>query len=242
MVEVLVEAYLVLRLVTNNKNKPMWERYMYLYSKYPITATSDIITIFPVIVGIIFYKYLSKEIKTLFYFSVIHFIGDIYSTWLSVKWTNNLHIFNILEIVEASGMCFIFWMLFKQSTKKKLLLMLLITVLSIGIFKFRATEFAFIPYVFNRLCYMILVFLYFHTLLSETSVKNILTHPPFWLCATLTIYSTGSIIIFLFGEQILSSTAPHEKFTLFYDFISVINILCRTLICVVFFVSKYEKN
>lgn len=220
----------------------MWDRYMYLYNKYPITATSDVITIFPVIVGIIYYKYLSKEFKVLFYFSVIHFIGDIYSTWLSVKWVNNLNIFNILEIIEVSTMCFIFWMFAKQPLKKNFLLILLITIFSIGIFKFRATEFAFIPYVFNRLCYMVLVFIYFNTLLSEISVKNILLHPPFWLSATLTIYSTGSIIIFLFGEQILSSTAPHDKFMLFYDIISVINILFRLLICVAFFVSKYEKK
>jgi hypothetical protein len=118
----------------------------------------------------------------------------------------------------------------------------LISCVFIGIWKFDFNEFAFIPYVVNRLSYVILVFLYFNTLLSEISVKNILLHPPFWLCAALTIYSTGSIIIFLFGPQILLTTSPSKNFILFYTIISVINILFRLIVGVSFFVSKYEKS
>ncbi len=220
----------------------MWERYVYLIYKYPWVALSDVIIALPIIIGIISFKHLSKENKLLFYFLVVHFLFDLLSVWLSVKNQNNLNIFNFTEILEVAVICFIFFQLNNQKAKRILIITLFLICIFIGIWKFEYTEFAFIPYVLNRLCYVVIVFLYFNTLLSEFSVKNILTHPPFWLCSGLIIYSTGSVIIFLFGKQILSTTAPQEKFVLFYSIISIINIIFRFLIGVSFFVSKYEKR
>ncbi|CAH0994049.1 hypothetical protein EMA8858_00156 [Emticicia aquatica] len=220
----------------------MWERYIYLINKYPFIAVSDVITLCPLLIGIISYKYLSKENKLLFYFIIVHFLLDLQSVWISVKNQNNLNIFNFTELLEVTIICLVFLQLNSQYFKKWLIAFLLFTCVFVGIWKFDFAEFAFVPYVLNRLSYVIVVFIYFNTLLSETSVKNILTHPPFWLCAGLIVYSTGSVIIFLFGKQILASDAPHEKFVFFYSIISIINIFFRLLICVSFFVSKYEKK
>lgn len=220
----------------------MWERYIYLINKYPLIAISDLATIIPLILGVICYSHLSKENRLLFYFLIVHFLLDLDSVWISVKNQNNLNIFNFTEILEVTTICLVFLQLNKQRFKKILILFLLILSVSIGIWKFDFNEFAFIPYVINRLSYVIIVLIYFNTLLSEISVKNILLHPPFWLCAGLIIYATGSVIIFLFGNQILASTAPHEQFVLFYSLISIINIIFRILISVSFLVSKYEKT
>lgn len=220
----------------------MWEQYIELFTKYPIVALSDIITFVPIFVGLLCYKYLSKESKVLMYFLVFHFLLDIYAAWLSVKSINNLNVFNFAEICEVATICFIFFRLNKQSNKKLTIIFLLLLSVGIGIWKFHFSEFALIPYVLNRFCYVIIVFIYFSKLLSEISVQNILLHSPFWLCAALIIYSTGSIIIFLFGPQILLTTSPNKDFIVFYSIIPVINILFRLLIAVSFFVSKFSSQ
>ncbi len=219
----------------------MWERYTTLINKYPVVASSDLIAIFPIVLGIICYKYLSKESKLLFYFLVVHFLLDLLSVWLSVKSQNNLNIFNFTEILEVAIICIVFFRLNNQRIKQFLIIVLFSICVFVGIWKFDFFEFANIPYVLNRLTYLSIVFIYFHTLLSEISVKNILIHPPFWLCAGLIIYSTGSLLIFLFGGKILSIHSPQDVFIKFYTIVSFINIIFRILIGVSFFVSKFEK-
>lgn len=219
----------------------MWEKLLSLINKYPIVEISDFISIIPIIIGVFFYKSLSKEFKLLLYFLVVYFLLGLYSTWLSVLTKNNIYILNFVEILEISTICLIFFQINSQSYKRFLMITLLGSAIFVGFWKFDFIEFAYFPYVLNRLSYVIIVFIYFHTLLSEISAKNILTHPPFWLCAGLVIYSTGSVLIFLFGKQIFSINAPDKLFLQFYNIISIINIMFRLLIGVSFFVSKYEK-
>lgn len=220
----------------------MWEKLIDAIAKYPISFVSDIIALIPIIAGIIYYKYLLKESRLLLYFTIIYFLIAIYSIWTSLLLENNLALFNLSDLLEIIFISIIFYQLNHQKTKRILILALFLISVGIGIYKFDFKDFAYFPYVINRIFYLIFVFIYFHTLLSETVVKNILIHPPFWLCAGLIVYSTGSLLIFLFGKHLLSINAPDELFGPFYDIVCITNIIFRILIAGSFVVSKFDKQ
>jgi hypothetical protein len=220
----------------------MWEKLINVAIKYPISFTSDFIPLIPIIAGIIYYEYLSKESRLLFYFTIIYFFIAIYSLWKNLHGQNNLALFNFSDLLEIIFISIVFYQLNHQKTKQILILALLLISVGIGIYKFDFEDFAYFPYVINRIFYLIFVFIYFHTLLSETAVKNILIHPPFWLCAGLIVYSTGSLLIFLFGKHLLSKNAPDDLFVPFYDIVCITNFICRILIGGSFVVSKFDKQ
>lgn len=220
----------------------MWEKLINGAIKYPISFTSDFIPLIPIIAGFFYYKYLSKESRLLFYFTILYFLIAIYSLWENLLGKNNLYLFNLSDLLEIIFISIIFYQLNHQKTKRILILVLLLVSVAIGIYEFDFNDFAYFPYVINRIFYLIFVFIYFHTLLSETVVKNILIHPPFWLCAGLVVYSTGSLLIFLFGKHLLSKNALDELFVPFYDIICITNFICRILIAGSFVVSKFDKQ
>lgn len=219
----------------------MWDRFISQTLKFPILMASVFATVIPIAIGFFRYKYLSKENKILLYYLVVYFLLDLDSLWLNLNRKSNIFNFNFSELLEISVICYVFFQLNTTKIKRIFTTLLFFVCIIIGIWKFDFVEFSYFPYTINRLSYLVLVFTYFDTLLAETSVKNILIHSPFWLCAGLIIYSTGSLLIFLFGKQIFSINAPDELFIQFYTLVSIINIIFRLLLGVSFFVSKYEK-
>lgn len=220
----------------------MWEKLISVAIKYPISLASDLFVLLPFIVGIFYFKYLSKESRLLFYFLIIYALIAIYSIWKALYAQNNLAFINLLDSIELLFLSIIFFHLNSQKAKRIFILTLGLAGISIAIYKFDFVDFAYFPYVVNRIIYLVFVFIYFHTLLSETLVKNILLHPPFWLCAGLIVYSTGSLLIFLFGKHLLSVNAPDELFAPFYNIVCITNIIFRILIGISFFVNKFEKT
>lgn len=218
----------------------MWEKLVNTAIKFPISFTSDFIALLPIIIGIIYFKTLSRENRLLLFFTIIYFLIALCSIWKSLQTQNNLALFNLSDLIEIIFISIIFFQLNNQKLKQVIILVLFVVSVGIGIYKFDFEDFAYFPYVINRIVYLIYVFIYFHTLLSETKVKNILTHPPFWLCAGLIVYSTGSLLIFLFGKHILSINAPDELFGPFFNIVCITNIICRILIGGSFYVSKYK--
>lgn len=194
----------------------MWERFISMSLKNPLTLLASIATWLPIILAIHGRKKLTSELKILLFYLLVYAVFDI-SEWVTASAKkNNLYLHNINE---WGGMLITGWLYYKilasSAIKKKIVIALtLITVIN-SIFKFNWEEIAGYSFTLNKVVIISFVFLHFHSIITEVKISNILQHPPFWISAAFLIFACGMLFIYLFWQYTLATTTQKEMFRLY---------------------------
>lgn len=221
----------------------MWERFISMSSRNPITLLASLATWLPIILAIYGRKKLTSELKILLFYLLIYAVFDI-SEWITASAKkNNLYLHNINEWI---GMLITGWLYHKilesSSVKKKIVVVLTLIAVINSIFKFSWEEIAGYSFTLNKVVIITFVFLHFHSIITEVKVSNILKHPPFWISAAFLIFACGMLFIYLFWHYTLATTTQKEMFRLYNKIGQAFIFIFMILLSFAFWTSKFTKQ
>ena len=199
----------------------MWD---YLY---PVTLVSDYLPLFFYLIA---FRKLNK-VKAFRYLGMVVIVlvlANFYGGILSSRGENNLHLFHIYTVLEHSLITFIFIeMINKKGFKAIALSGLFIFYL------FVITNIIFLEPIntFNsntRSLQGVITLLYcvffYYTIFDDAKVIDLSNYPYFWLVSGMMLYFSGTLFLYVFGDQIVSN----KKYVDYYDIHSFFNIVQNT--------------
>jgi len=221
----------------------MLERILLLFGKYPLSFISDLSSILPIIIGLLNYKYLSRNVKIIILFFGMYLVGDIYMIYLAALKQNNLFILNLYPIGGILFLTISYITIFKQDNTRKLIGILAAVSLLICLLYFKPLEISPVELFAYRLYIMILSLLYFNKILSDMMIKNILIHSLFWINSGVIIYAAGTFFISIFSEIIFDPNLVDDRtFDVYWNINNVLFILLVFLSSIGIWLSKYERE
>ncbi len=222
----------------------MLERLLLLCEKYPLDFISHLSSSFPVILGLIRYKYLSVTTKYIIVFFLFCFAKESTALWLSLLKQNNLFLQNIESIVEISILFIISLYCFQSIKWKRVWLILSTICISISVLSYQSNQISSLSLSTFRIFSIFFCLSYFSKILIDVSVKDILLHTMFWFASGLLIYATGTFFIVLFSEYWYKdiNKVPSEVFDKYWNASQVLFIIFCLLSALGIWISKYDKE
>ena len=190
------------------------------------------------------------RIKVLFIYFILGFI--LVMRILTVRGGNNFY-YNMLYVINSIGWGIYFYSLLETKLKKALA----ICVVSATILYFFSNFFLASEKIFDSLGYVIsstgtvlLIFIYFHQLLSNIKTDPLSINFDFWLSCSQLIYNLGAFGIFLtfnyFTSKILNTEDYNQEnrqiLASLWGVHNVLLFLASLLVCVGVFWIVYRKK
>jgi hypothetical protein len=220
----------------------MFEQIINHYSKYPLDLITESSTLLPIVIALSRYKYLNVPLKLLVYFFLLRFIRDFISNIYALNGKNNLYLYNLSAFIEILFVGYMYNLILKRKTSKKLTLVGLIIAIVLNIFLWTSDEFSASILTSARIYTILVSLLYFNELLNELNVKNILIYSLFWITSGFILQATGTVFILLFAHLVLSKNTNPADFDLYWNVNQVMYILFCAISAVGFILSKYDKE
>lgn len=220
----------------------MIEKILKLATGYPIMALSTLMPLFIIFIAFQKQKRLDKQLKLVLGFAFFFFATDI-PLWVTTGLgINNQKYYYIRELLNHLIIIGIYYFILDSAVKKRIIIIIKISLILIGVasiffYKEDATQFTSI----YKLGIIAVVFMHFHSIMSESKIKNLLIYPLFWISSGLLIFSCGSVLIVLFFNYTFISPEL-SVFRLYSQFLDVLVILMFIFIGIGFINAqkKYE--
>lgn len=217
------------------------DRFLFLCNQDIMAIVVSFIPLLPIFILFFRKKYINHKIlKLIVGYVFFDLLFNIFTIVLAIYKVHSIIYFNLYYLFESIFWGVIAYLLNPYKTKRIVICLLSIILLIIAFFEITKTKTAYIEISFSRLILVIYSFFYFHTLLSEQKVKNLLVHPPFFINAGLMIYGMSSIILSLFIDYIFKLDT--SNYISLFGIIRIITILFFILLGVAFWVTKYENK
>jgi hypothetical protein len=216
----------------------MIDKIIKLATGYPIMALSTLMPLFVILFALLIQIKLDKQLKLVLGFAFFFFITDI-PLWITTGLgINNLKYHYIREFLNHLIMIGIYYFILSSPGKKRVILiietfLLLIGAASIFFYKENTAQLTSI----YKLGIIFVVFMHFHSIMSELKIKNLLNYPFFWISSGLLIFSCGSILILLFFNYTFISKEG-SLFKIYSQFLDVLIILMFIFIGIGFLNAK----
>ncbi len=173
------------------------------------TLISSFSVIIPLIIAVTRFGQLSKPQRLLTYLLITSLVVEVIANLLWYQQKRNLVVYNSFAIVHFNFILLIYQnQLGNTWTKPLKVLMILFNLFFLvdTLFLKKLTDFG---YYFNSnittsasLIFILLALKYFHKLLKEVRYQKLEKNPMFWISAGLTLYYSGTLILFLLGNQV----------------------------------------
>ncbi len=217
------------------------DRFLDYIEKYPLSLVESAITLLPLLVGVFFYKKLSKFHKFLWIYCLIYLLYDLPLWALALERKNNYLFVNLQEFTTGLVLIISFFFLNEKIAHKWLMAFIAIAVI-IFTLSFKILAYSSPIFVANRLFYIILCFAFFYILLNKLAVNNLLRYPEFISIAGLMIYSCGTLLLYVFSEITVSYNLDGSVYDFFTSMGYVFRILLMLIFALAFFTHKHLKN
>lgn len=194
---------------------------------YPITLVSDYLPLFFYLIA---FRKLNrvKAFRYLGILVIVLVIANFYSSSLSSQGINNMHLFHIYTVLEHSLITLIFIEIIKKKGFK--------TIALSGLFIFYLfviTDIIFLEPLntFNsniRSVQGVITLLYcvffYYSIFDDAKVVELSNYPYFWLVSGMILYFSGTLFLYVFGDQIVSN----KKYVDYYQIHNFFNIIQNT--------------
>ncbi|GAB5522226.1 MAG: hypothetical protein Roseis2KO_00980 [Roseivirga sp.] len=184
------------------------------------TLISSFSVIIPLVIAVTRFKQLSRAQRLLTYLLAISLIVEIIANLLWFQQKRNLVVYNTFAIVHFNFILLIYLNQLGSSWTKPLKVLIVLFnafFLVDTLLLKKLTDFG---YYFNSnittsasLIFIFLALKYFHKLLKEIKYQKLEKNPLFWISTGLTLYYSGTLILFLLGNQVNQDEAA----TLYYE-------------------------
>ncbi len=194
----------------------------------------------PLLMGAIFFKWLSNPLKWLFFFIVVGAIFEGFSLFLNLKHVNNLFLFHLFIIFEFGFLSVVLWLIFQVQRYR-----MFISVISIpftmylvaSLFTSDLTTFNDQNRIIESSILILYCILYIVMALKRLKASYLEMHPYFILISGLLIYFAGTISVFIFSNQL-----DHSNFMPAWTVHSLLNIFLKLVYTSVIWRSKLTSR
>lgn len=216
-------------------------RFIEYIQKYPLSLFESFCVIVPIIIGLAFYKKLSKPLLFLWLYPLSYLITDIPIWYRALNKVNNYLFINIQEIIGAVILLIFFNMVLEKLSRTGFLISLLCLLVTAFLgFEEKITSTPI--YVVNRIAFIFFCFMFFYQLLEKLNIKNLLYYPYFWIFSGILIYSCGTLFMYLYPQVTVSFDIKQETWTFFSNMKDIFKILLHMFLAIGFGVSRYTKR
>lgn len=207
----------------------MMDRIIYLFQKHPLNFVAESISLIPLLIGIIFWPRVNREVKYLTLFFALNFVKDFTSDIFAYYNESNLFIYNIFSLVEIAFLAAVFYNVKELDSRfyKKLILYGCLISLLLNVIFLKTNEFSSGSFTITHVYGISIILVFYYHLLSKLYVSNIMFYSMFWISAGLLLYYSGTFFIFLLGDVVLSTKSKPEIFQQYWD----TNLLFYILFC-----------
>lgn len=216
----------------------MLENILNIAQDFPLITLS---TVMPLLVSIYVWRTRSsidKPLTVVLWFCVFFFLSDLPLWVTSGLGIRNLRYNYIRDISFHLMIIGIYYFVLNNSFKKRVILYMILILSIIGITPLLLSYEA--PSqltAIHKLAIVGVVFLHFHTLISELKITKILNYPFFWISSGILTFACGSALIMLFYTYTFSVKTP-SMFLFYEQFLSLLIILMFVFIGIGFFNSN----
>ncbi len=217
------------------------DRIIYLFQRHPLNFIAESFSLLPLIIGIIFWRQVNKEVKYLTLFFALNFVKDFTSDIFAYYNESNLFIYNTFSLIEIFFLAAVYYNVNELDSKfyKKLVLYGCIVSLISNILLLRANEFSAGSFTVTRIYGIFVILIFYYHLLSKLYVNNIMFYSMFWISAGLLLHYSGTFFIFLLGDVVLSTKSKPEVFQQYWN----TNLLFYILFCLLSSIGiLFSKN
>lgn len=237
-------AHSIALLLNKRKLIVMMERILHFFALYPIDFIAHIGSILPIIIGVLRYKYLTGNIKAIWFFFIVSFIKDSYSLLLIFTAPNNLYIQNIEPIYQTIIIGSIFYYSFDTSFTRRIITVSTVFCTLTTVLYYKDNEASSVSLSTFRLFAIVLALAYFGKVMMDMRVKNIMKHSLFWFTSGLLIYTAGTFFIMLLSEYWYQgiNKVPIDVFDKYWNSSQLLLVLFTLLSTVGIWFSKYDVD
>lgn len=207
-----------------------------------LTTLSGLSLILPFITSILTYTSTDKTLKKLSVFIFIFVPIEVYAFYLNFTGQYNIHMFHLFTWFEGIFYALIFYDILKGN-KRKIVpylfsIFIILSVISAILWEpINNYTFNSIQRTVGGIITLLYVLGYFAQIFSEAKIQKIETDTYFPLCASLLIYTAGTLFLFILAGQFLT-----EKNFVYYDLHSVLNILLNIGITITLWMGTRKSN
>jgi hypothetical protein len=199
--------------------------------------------LFPLLLAIIRYKYLSKSLKFIFALFIAGALTEIASEiYINFIGDNNLWLLNSYQILETIIIVLFYYSLTNNKPKQIVILLFIMSFVFISIFYFlkvKSNSLNNFPYTVEAIAIIALVLLSFHSIFKKQIYSNLLNAPVFWVNSAFLIFFSGNIYLYLFSKY-LQEHALNAFFEI-WVFHSILNIIFFILISIGLWKTKKSQ-
>lgn len=203
---------------------------------------SSVSVLFPLVLSFIRKQYLDKALKILFCYLLVSLVVEVVATyWAFVLHKSNHFMLNAFAVIECILISLMFSQVFVSTRLKTLTLSITttFTIFSIALFSYAESFFVFNSTISTVACLLIntWVFVYYYQVLQNPKKLALFKVPMFWISIGCSIYFSGTLFVFLYGEIILldkSKTLYQNLWIIYY----ILLFIFRTLLAIGIWFSK----
>lgn len=164
----------------------------------------------PTIVGILFYKKFTKELKVLVFFVLFSFLIEGVAYYLRINRINNMFILHLHSWIEFFFIAAIYYKLTSNQNWKTTIILFTLLFSGLSLLNLLYLEdlstFNSNQRYMEGILVIALFIVYLFQLMSRPKQEYLENHPFFILTVGFLIYFLGTLFLFLFSKEILSQS------------------------------------
>jgi hypothetical protein len=167
----------------------------------------------PIIVGLIYYKALTRPFKVLFYFFIVSFLFEIQASLAAEIFHNNMpgqHLFTIVEFMAFSA---VYYLHSRRSIARYLIIINAIVFMGIAIAGVVSKGINMpndLARGYSTVSLIIFTLIYFYHLFTIDDTRYMWEYPMFWVCVGMLIYFAGSVLYIMIRSELIHNV-PLER-------------------------------
>jgi hypothetical protein len=186
------------------------------------------------------YRFLPNEIRLFLYYFILTLLIELASEFFVVQGKNNLFLYHFSAPFQYGILCLYFLNLFGQNKNRKILIVLVISVLVILLISFflnPLNQYYSFASIMKNVIISILVLMYFRKIFISNLNFEKNVEENVWICTALFIYSLGNF--FIEGSMnYLMESDRNISIKLFYLHIALDFLFYIIFICAVTFIKS----
>ncbi len=190
---------------------------------YPIMSLATLMPLLLILMVRIKKIPLQRELNFVYWFCVFFFVSDL-PLWITTGLKiNNQTYFYIRELINHLLIIGFYYFIIGLKRTKKIIVATEIILSILGL-----SSFLFFTEIPNQLTtiykavIIVLIFVHFNYIIKDLKIKQISDYPYFWISSGILIFSSGSILIFLFFTFTFEL---RPQFKIYSQFLDVLVIL-----------------
>ncbi len=220
----------------------MLERFSSLATKYPLDVITYFFIVLPILIGLIRFRYLKREMNWVLVFFLADFGSETVSLFLMLTGHTTLYVQDIRSCLNSAMLIGVYQAALIRPGQKKAAVGVGILVLVFSVCFYSGDNVSPWAQTAFRIYAIGAALAYYNAILSDLNLKKLQHHSMFWFSAGLLFYAGGTLFIMLFNEYLYDTTTSAAIFDRYWNLMQVLYIVFCIGTAVGLWVSKEDQT